>query len=584
MSTFKKLMIPLRFRAEKSSICDVLDIATHEVQRPKDSVVMKVSYVKPCVMSVLLAMSVSLSVSSYAGHPMGATVYPTGSTPFVTVDSSRPFDMNAYRYLGLKADQSGNTLPTDTSALGVEICKDGTADCLIQGKRIIYGRIFYPVIRQAGFITQILGGQAKERYCDRYFGRDPNTGRCQSTTSANSIEFNNVFKPYQDDALGFAFTGFLPGVTMQDFDNAVKALWNEPTGSVLANNLLVASLLMPSNKRFPLVIVGGGNTGKYHELAVEAKNMASQGYIVIVLDQVGNSTFSQIGKLPLVQSLNPNVVFKPGGVNPVSVSLFDTVYFSPIATRSLTDQFVEDARVLVSQLKDRHNLVGALLKNRVDLNAIGYVGYSFGTLTGQNILESIPDIKAGVLVNSLFNISIYNVLGGYGLFRIDALSASGAEIPGWSGNFINLSSPALAIGFTKPVLVLQTLQDQVVAGVDPVYPISNPTGSYPVIQGLLNNDSTGPSFLAFVANADHFTLHSGALSIYYFDDLLNRMAPSQEGGGNYTKLPGKLGVEINSYEQINMMDAYLKNKAGAVQNLENLPSVYPDGMVIIHKP
>ncbi len=502
--------------------------------------------------------------------------YQVGTTPFVMVDSSRPFDMEAYRFLALQNDSSGNTLPTSSSW-----CTDGTANCLIQGSRIIYGRIWYPIIPKGGLIAQALGGQAQEQYCDRYFGRDSKTHKCQSPALSSSVEYNSVYQPYQVSALG-QFNGFRPGVTSQDFNNAVNALWTQPTGSVLVPNLLVAQLVMPQNQKFPLVIFSGGNGGKIHEQAVEAQNMAAEGYIVIVRDNVGNSAISQIGELPIVKQLNPNVAFFPGGVNPVGVDAVSALFAN--SWRGLEDQHIQDVKFMINQLKNDQGITAQLLHDHINFNSIGYIGYSLGSMYAGDMLAKIPDIKASVLVNAATNIN-GNHFGG-DLWPLGALSASGAAIPGWPGQTINISSPAAATGYSKPVMVLQALQDSVILGfgLDVGFPISNPSGSYPLMQSVLNNNSSGPTFLSFVANANHFNLHSGSIGTYYYYSLLNPIEPSMEGSGTYTLLPGTTALGLTSYEEINFMNKYLKNQSSALTKLQNVSSVYPDVSVIIFKP
>jgi hypothetical protein len=228
--------------------------------------------------------------------------YSVGSTPLFLVDESRPFDLNAYRFCGLMTDSSGNTQPSTTNALGTRICKDGSADCLIKGKRIIYGHLWFPL--KTGTYPR-----EPERYCDRFFGRDG--GRCQDSDNPGSIEYHSVFLPYQ-----LTLGPVLPTVSQADKSKAIKNLWNTPTGSQLVT---LENAQFPSEK-FPLIIMNGGDTGKYHEQAVAAQELAKNGYIVVVLDNMGNSTLSQVGKYTQFSTLNPDVMLKAGGVNPVLIS------------------------------------------------------------------------------------------------------------------------------------------------------------------------------------------------------------------------------------------------------------------------
>jgi hypothetical protein len=167
---------------------------------------------------------------------------------------------------------------------------------------------------------------------------------------------------------------------------------------------------------------------------------------------------------------------------------------------------------------------------------------------------------------------------------LGALNASGTVIPGWPGNTINIGSPALATGFSKPALILQALQDSILTPrFDSIVPISKPNKSYPIIQGILNNQSTGATFLLFVTRANHFNLHSGSTGTYYFHNLLNPLVHSQEEPGTHMRLLGTTGLGISSYTEINFMNKYLKNQNVALTNLQKISSAYPDVSVIIFK-
>jgi pimeloyl-ACP methyl ester carboxylesterase len=482
--------------------------------------------------------------------------------------------MAAYRYLALNQDLSGNTLPTSSPGW----CTDGTPNCLIQGKRIIYGRIFFPMRAGGAQLAQALGGVANAQYCDRYFGRDPQTGQCESTTSASSTEYT-VFFFYQQSAIGGDFhNGLAPGVTQEQLNQAIANQWTQPTGTSYIGNELLIPALMPHNQHFPLVIFVGGNTGKFQEQALEAQNLAAQGYVTIVLDFEGNSQISQIGDLPGVKQLNPGVNFQPGGVNPVAIFLY------VIGDIAAGREAVGDIRFAIDQLKTVRSL--APLRSALNLNEIGLVGYSYGTLESQELLAEIPEFKAGVLVNAFFNNELNNLLGPF--WPLGGQAASGAAIPGWPGNTMNVSSPPLATGFTKPILVVESLQDTVLSqagfGLDQSFPTSNVSGSWPAAQNLLNTNSTAPSFMTLVANANHFDLHSGPIGTYYYYNLLNQVHQSVDGVGTYTEIPGNIGVGISSYEELNFMNRYLKGQSQGLTNIQNISSVYPQTTVIINRP
>ncbi|WP_426454645.1 dienelactone hydrolase family protein [Paenibacillus sp. S-38] len=138
--------------------------------------------------------------------------------------------------------------------------------------------------------------------------------------------------------------------------------------------------LLPSGKPYPLLLIGHGmGTGRILHSA-QAENLASNGYIVAVIDH----TYSTVA-----------TIFPDGKVTgfETDVSAGDLEAIG----REVGGIWNQDAAFLIQHL-DKVNAgeSGSEFRGQIDMNNIGVVGHSFGGAAAFELAVTNPRIKAGI--------------------------------------------------------------------------------------------------------------------------------------------------------------------------------------------
>lgn len=148
-------------------------------------------------------------------------------------------------------------------------------------------------------------------------------------------------------------------------------------------------------KPLPVILLCHGmGTGRFFH-ASQAENLASHGFIVAAIDHTYSATAT---------------VFPDGRVagfkTPANI---DNIYDIDSRVGKIWE---EDVEFVADQLEKLNSgAIGSGFKGRVDLNAIGIMGHSFGGSTAFNALNLCNRIKAGINMDG----SLFELEGGYGM-------------------------------------------------------------------------------------------------------------------------------------------------------------------------
>lgn len=254
--------------------------------------------------------------------------------------------------------------------------------------------------------------------------------------------------------------------------------------------------------KFPLLVFSHGNGGTRAGYTFWYDHMASHGYIVVAPDHTGNSRFT----------------FVDGKIVPFNGDL----------RQYSGENRPKDVSFLLDKMTELSNAEGSQFLGRIDLNAIGVAGMSFGGFTAIHTINTDTRIKA-----------------------------MAALAPVWRER----------TNYKTPVLMMIGSEDKTIG-----------------TRGNDNNrkyydESKGPHYLVEIKDAGHFTFTNVFQLNPNFGDGIGEGERITKPGEKVTFLSEELSHKITNSYSLAFFSRYLKGETGYDAYLQSNPF----GDLIIHK-
>ena len=208
------------------------------------------------------------------------------------------------------------------------------------------------------------------------YTEDPNDNReLTAKVWYPSEETEAATEPYMSEDLSNAIATAV-GIPPEKFIDVTQSI---PTNSVA--NAPIAE----AESEYPVLVLSHGFGGLPELNTIKAEELASQGYVVVVLNHTYDST---VNVFP-----DGRVVFQ----SPEFGGFVDAAE-NPEPFAESANIRVEDARFVLNELKeiDAGDDPSGLFDGKLDLDRVGILGYSLGGETAVNVLAEDSRFKAGI--------------------------------------------------------------------------------------------------------------------------------------------------------------------------------------------
>ncbi|MCB1856929.1 MAG: hypothetical protein KDI63_01575 [Gammaproteobacteria bacterium] len=338
----------------------------------------------------------------------------------------------------------------------------------------------------------------------------------------------------------------------------------------------------PKGAPYPVVILLHGATVSRAINGSIAEQLARRGYVVVAPDHTGSVQFTLAGS-PLDDSpqgaLNrANVSFTPCdalspdcGLYPARYNVFE-FDFSPQKIIRLADainQRVLDLRAVISELRDINaGLVetGAGLQGKLDLDRIGLVGLSLGSIVAQVAKSTIEEIDAYIVAGPV---------GGPDMRPLVPpawLAARPADDPMLPPDLGQV--PANRIPSTIPAMYMLSGEDEVIApfalgfGMTGLLPFPMPGNFFPGVRAQYES-AVGPALFSNLENAQHASYYDAEAANFpllyrtEFPSILNYLGADL----TYEVVDSRVAHRIGNGVITAFFDRYLKEKPWLLHRL-----------------
>lgn len=141
--------------------------------------------------------------------------------------------------------------------------------------------------------------------------------------------------------------------------------------------------------RYPVIIYSPGLMGSHEDNLMLCHKLASQGYVVVGISHpyvLGTVEF------PDGRTASPTLSF----------SGLDYQQGQDVLTNEM-EIWIADIKFVLNQLEQYNNMSGSVLYNKLDMNTIGALGFSFGGATSLQMCRRDNRIKAGINMDGPLN-------------------------------------------------------------------------------------------------------------------------------------------------------------------------------------